>query len=237
MSNNALVNSEPGGEDLTLSGFTLKAIGSGVLRILPFTGRYEQGVNSTKGRVYKMEEAIDQVYAKFTDLGRDLLELMYDTRHPIFIEGVDTHPLDGVVASLDIMLANPVQLYMLAEGFGLYLPALPYAASGYFYLSLKSILYGERHGKYPSYLPTPGDMYRFSRKRYETWEKSFWIAKKENIPQELLYRLEVDNIYEDRMSIYLYFSVFQTDQDTFEDDRISHHGEDLGFRYIESAYE
>ena len=172
---------------------------------------------------------MDDEYAKLLDVNSDLIQLMYGTQNPVAMTDDLRHPLEDVVFTYDWVMADAVRVHALAVAFGLYVPSEAYRISGYFYLSLKSILYGEANNKYPDVLPPVGDMHHFTAEEFEAWRKGFMDAKKTNVPEELLYRLSVDVIYMDRMSVYLYYSTQGTSQDPFTESRMDHHGENLDF--------
>lgn len=175
---------------------------------------------------------MDSGYSSLVELNGDLIELMYGIREPTNMTDDLRHPLEDVVFTYDEIMAIPHRVYALAVSFGLYVPSVRDEISGYFYMALKSILYGEANKKYPKYLPTPGEMFRFTKKEFQAWQTVFLRAKKEGVAEELLYRLTVDDIYMDRMSVFLYYSTKDTDQDHFHAQRISHSGEPLNYTYI-----
>ena len=195
-------------------------------------------MNSRKSPLHTVKQKqrfimFDEDYETLIDLNRDLIELMYETRNPVSLPNRARHPLEDIVFTYDEVMAVPVRIKSLAASFGLYVPENPQETSKYFYMALKSILYGEAHNKYPSYLPSVGEMYHFTRNEFNEWKTRFWNASKKEVPSELLYRLSVDEIFADRMTVFMYFSTKNTDQDPFFGTRISHNGEKMNFEYIE----
>lgn len=178
---------------------------------------------------------MDEDYAELLEVNADLIELMYGIRNPVAMTDNLRHPLEDIVFTYDLVMADPVRVAALASSFGLYIPSEGYRVSGYFYLALKSILYGEANNKYPNILPGVGEMFHFTPEEFEAWRKSFMAARKTSLPRELLYRFTVDDIYMDRMTVYLYYSTQGTNQDPFEMSRVSHNGETLDFTYIEEG--
>ena len=177
---------------------------------------------------------MEDEYGKLLDVNADLIELMYGVRRPLAVDGDSRHPLEDFVFSYDRVMADPVRVLALYTALGLYAPPEEERISPYFYLALKGILDGERSGRYPRSFPSVGEMHRFTHQEFLAWAERFLRARKVAVPKELLYRLTVDDIYADRMTVFLYYNRMGCDDDPFKSTRITHSGEALDYFYFDN---